>query len=78
MEFILDLVRSQLEKQKPNAEIQLQLTKICETEDALLGDLSKEKRNKYFDLQIEVGYLTNLEIDQAIIETYKICKKLLC
>ena len=77
MEYILDLVRSQLEKQKPNAEIQLQLTKICEIENEFLSDLSKEKRNKYLDLQIEVGYLTNLEIDQAIIETYKICKKLL-
>ncbi|MCI8555874.1 MAG: hypothetical protein HFI85_04850 [Clostridia bacterium] len=59
------------------AEMQLQLSKICELEDKFVKDFSKEKWKEYFDLDIEKCQLQNLEIDHVIEITYKICKELL-
>lgn len=55
------------------AEMQLQLNKICELEDAFVKGFSKEKWKEYFDLDIEKGQLHNLEIDHVIELTFKIC-----
>ena len=46
-----------------SAEMQLQLNKICELEDAFVKDFSKDKWKEYFNLDIEKGQLLNLEID---------------
>lgn len=76
MEEIKELVREQLSSRKITAEEELQLIKICEKEDAFVKEFSKAKWREYFDLDIEKGQLTNLQIDQAIIITYEICKKI--
>ncbi|MCI7002868.1 MAG: hypothetical protein MR904_00805 [Clostridia bacterium] len=76
MEEIKDLVHEQLASRRISAEEELQLIKICEKEDAFVKEFSKEKWKEYFDLDIEKGQLANLQIDQAIIITYNICKKL--
>ena len=76
MNLVLQLVRDILENEKMSAEMQLQLNKICELEDAFIKGFSKEKWKGYFNLDIEKGQLTNLQIDQAIMITYEICKKL--
>ena len=76
MEEIKELVREQLSSRKITAEEELQLIKICEKEDAFVKEFSKAKWREYFDLDIEKGQLANLQIDQAIIITYEICKKL--
>ena len=47
-----------------------------ELEDAFVKGFSKEKWKEYFNLDIEKGQLTNLQIDQAIVITYEICKKI--
>lgn len=73
---VLQLVKDTLENEKLSAEEQLQLTKICELEDEFVKDFSKEKWREYFNLDIEKGQLVNLQIDQAIVNTYKICKNL--
>ena len=76
MEEIKELVREQLSSRKITAEEELQLIKICEKEGAFVKEFSKTKWREYFDLDIEKGQLTNLQIDQAIIITYEICKKI--
>ena len=76
MNHVLQLVRDTLENEKLSAEEQLQLNKICELEDKFVKGFSKDKWREYFDLDIEKGQLANLQIDQAIIITYEICKKI--
>ena len=76
MNHVLQLVRDILETEKMSAEMQLQLNKICELEDTFVKGFSKEKWKEYFNLDIEKGQLHNLEIDQVIEITYKVCKKL--
>ena len=76
LNHVLQLVKGTLENEKLSAEEQLQLTKICELEDEFVKDFSKEKWREYFNLDIEKGQLVNLQIDQAIVNTYKICKNL--
>lgn len=76
MEEIKELVREQLSSRKITAEEELQLIKICEKEDTFVKEFSKAKWREYFDLDIEKGQLTNLQIDQSIEITYNICKKL--
>ena len=76
MEDIKELVREQLSNRKITAEEELQLIKICEKEDVFVKEFSKEKWREYFDLDQEKGRLANLQVDQAIIITYEICKKI--
>ena len=73
MNHVLQLVRDILESEKMTAEMQLQLNKICELEDAFVNGFSKEKWKEYFNLDIEKGQLHNLEIDHVIELTFKIC-----
>ena len=73
---ILDMVHGILEEQKITAEEQLQLNKICDLEDKFVKGFSKDKWKEYFDLDKEKGQLVNLQIDQAIMITYEICRKL--
>ena len=76
MNHVLQLVRDILETEKMSAEMQLQLNKICELEDAFVKGFSKDKWKEYFDLDIEKGCLSNMHIDKAIIVTYELCKKI--
>ena len=76
LNHVLQLVRDILESEKMSAEMQLQLNKICELEDAFVKGVSKEKWKEYFNLDIEKGQLHNLEIDHVIEITYQVCKKL--
>ena len=73
MNHVLQLVRDILESDKMSAEMQLQLNKICELEDAFVKGFSKDKWKEYFNLDIEKGQLHNLEIDHVIELTFKIC-----
>ena len=76
MNHVLQLVRDIPENEKMSAEMQLQLNKICELEDAFVKGFSKDKWKEYFNLDIEKGQLHNLEIDHVIEITYKVCKEL--
>ena len=73
MNHVLQLVRDILGSKKMTAEMQLQLNKICELEDAFVKGFSKDKWKEYFNLDIEKGQLHNLEIDHVIELTFKIC-----
>lgn len=76
MNHVLQLVRGILESEKMSAEIQLQLNKICELEEAFVKGFLKDKWKEYFNLDIEKGQLHNLEIDHIVEITYNLCKKL--
>ena len=76
MFVILDMVHGILEEQKITAEEQLQLNKICDLEDKFVKGFSKDKWKEYFNLDIEKGKLSSLQIDKAIIVTYELCKKI--
>lgn len=76
MNHVLRLVKDTLENEKMSAEMQLQLNKIRELEDAFVKGFSKDKWNEYFTLDIEKGQLVNLQIDHVVEITYNICKKL--
>ena len=76
MEQIVNLVRDVLNQQAMSPEEKLQLSKICEIEDVFTKGFSKEKRQEYFDLEIEKGVLASIEVDNAIRVTYDLCKKL--
>ena len=73
MNYVLQLVRDILESEKMTAEMQLQLNKICELENAFVKGFSKDKWKEYFNLDIEKGQLHNLEVDHVIELTFKIC-----
>ena len=60
MNHVLQLVRDILENGKMSAEMQLQLNKICELEDAFVKGFSKEKWKECFDLSLEVGCLHDI------------------
>jgi len=75
MEEMVNLVRDLLNQQEMSTEEKLQLSKICEIEDVFTKGFSKEKRQKYFDLEIEKGVLASIEVDNAIRVTYNLCKK---
>ena len=77
MNHVLQLVRDILENEKMSAEMQLQLIKICELEDAFVKGFSKEKWKEYFNLDIVKGQLHNLEIDHVIEITYNVVKELI-
>lgn len=70
------MVRDILGQEKQTAEMQLQLNKICELEDAFVKNFDKAKWKEYFDLDLEKGKLTDLELDHAIELTIKVCKEL--
>ena len=57
-----------------SAEYKLQLTKIVELENKFTKDFSKDKWCEYFNLDLTIGELHSIEIEQIIefvIETVK-------
>jgi len=76
MEQIVNLVREVLNQKPMSAEEKLQLSKICELEDVFTKGFSKEKRQEYLNLDVEKGFLASIEVDEAILVTYNLCKKL--
>ena len=77
LNYVLQLIKDILEAEKQSAEGQLQLIKICELEDELVKDFSKEKWREYFDLDVEKGQFVNLQIDHVVEITYRVVKELI-
>lgn len=49
-----------------SAEYELQLTKIIELEKEFAKDFSKAKWREYFNLDLAIGELHSIEIEQVI------------
>ncbi len=73
-ETLVEFIKEKYCEQKMSAEHELQLTKIVELENKFTKDFSKDKWREYFNLDLAVGELHSIEIEQIIgfvIETVK-------
>ena len=59
-----------------SVEYKLQLTKIIELENKFTKDFLKDKWCKYFNLDLAIGKLHSVKIEQVIEFTYIIFKEL--
>ena len=58
-----------------SAEYELQLTKIVELENKFTKDFSKDKWREYFNLDLAIGELHSIEIEQVVEFVIKILKE---
>ena len=75
-ETLIEFIKEKYYEQKMSTEYELQLTKIVELENKFTKDFSKDKWRKYFNLDLAVGKLHSIEIEQIIEFTCKIFKEL--
>ena len=65
-ETIVEFIKEKYYEQKMSAEYELQLTKIIELEKKFTKDFSKDKWREYFNLDLAIGELHSIEIEQVI------------
>lgn len=75
-ETLLEFIKEKYYEQKMSAEYELQLTKIIELENKFIKYLSKDKWREYFNLDLAIGKLHSIEIEQIINFCYKIYNQL--
>ena len=75
-EILIEFIKEKYYEQKMSAEYELQLTKIVELEKKFTKDFSKNKWREYFNLDLAIGELHSIEIEQVIEFTCKIFKEL--
>lgn len=63
---LVEFIKEKYYEQKMSAEYELQLTKIVELENRLTKDFSKDKWREYFNLDLAIGELHSIEINQII------------
>ena len=74
-ETLIEFIKEKYYEQKMSAEYELQLTKIVELEDKFTKDFSKDKWREYFNLNLEIGELHSIEINQILNLSIEIIKK---
>lgn len=65
-ESLIEFIKEKYYEQKMSAEYKLQLTKIVELEKQFTKDFSKDKWREYFNLDLAIGELHSIEIEQVI------------
>lgn len=65
-ETLIKFIKEKYYEQKMSAEYELQLTKIVELENKFTKDFSKDKWREYFNLDLAIGELHSIEIEQII------------
>ena len=65
-ETLVEFIKEKYYEQKMSAEYELQLTKIVELEKQFTKDFSKDKWREYFNLDLAIGELHSIEIEQVI------------
>lgn len=65
-ETLVEFIKEKYYEQKMSAEYELQLTKIVELENKFTKDFSKDKWREYFNLDLAIGELHSIEIEQVI------------
>ena len=65
-ETVIEFIKEKFYEQKMSVEYELQLTKIVELENKFTKDFSKDKWREYFNLDLAIGELHSIEIDQLI------------
>ena len=75
-ETLVEFIKEKYYEQKMSAEYELQLTKIVELEKKFTKDFSKDKWREYFNLDLAVGKLHSIEIDQILDFAIEIIKSI--
>ena len=65
-ETLIEFIKEKYSEQKMSAEYELQRTKIIELEKEFTKDFSDNKWREYFNLDLAIGELHSIEIDQII------------
>ncbi len=65
-ETLKEFIKEKYYEQKISAEYELQLTKIVELEKKFTKDFSKDKWREYFNLDLAIGELHSIEIEQVV------------
>ena len=65
-ETLVEFIKEKYYEQKMSAEYELQLTEIVELEKKFTKDFSKDKWREYFNLDLVIGELHSIEIEQII------------
>ena len=65
-ETLVEFIKEKYYEQKMSAEYKLQLTKIIELEKKFTKDFLKDKWREYFNLDLAIGELHSIEIEQVI------------
>lgn len=65
-ETLIEFIKEKYSEQKMSAEYKLQLTKIVELENKFTKNFSKAKWREYFNLDLAVGKLHYIEIEQIL------------
>ena len=63
---LVEFIKEKYYEQKMSAEYELQLTKIIELENKFTKDFSKDKWREYFNLDLAIGELHSIEIEQIL------------
>ena len=71
-ETVIEFIKEKFYEQKMFAEYKLQLTKIVELEKKFTKDFSKDKWREYFNLDLAIGELHAIEIEQILDFTIEI------
>lgn len=74
-ETLVEFIKEKYYEQKMSAEYKLQLTKIIELEKQFTKNFSKDKWHEYFNLDLAIGELHSLEIDEILDFVIKILKE---
>ena len=74
---LIEFIKEKYYEQKMSAEYELQLTKIIELEKEFTKDFSKAKWREYFNLDLAIGKLHSIEIEQILDSAIKILKNII-
>ena len=75
-ETLIEFIKEKYYEQKMSAEYKLQLTKIVELENKFTKDFSKDKWREYFNLDLAIGDLHSIEIEQILDFAIEIIKSI--
>ena len=75
-ETVIEFIKEKFYEQKMLAEHKFQLTKIVELEDKFTKDFSKDKWREYFNLDLAIGELHSIEIEQILDFAIEIIKSI--
>lgn len=64
--ILIEFIKEKYYEEKMSAKYKLQLTKIMELEKKFTKDFSKDKWREYFNLDLAIGELHSIEIEQII------------
>lgn len=65
-ETLIEFIKEKYYEQKMSAEYELQVTKIVKLENKFTKDFSKDKWREYFNLDLAIGELHSIEIEQIL------------